>query len=204
MTAGLTARLVVAAVVPQLNGADVTIQIEADSAFVEARYEFEQVQDSLTFFVIKLRGQQLEFIADDEQSQYLTAFGLSGMYSLSVARQRSDSHQITLRYRITGEISRIPIAVSDVPFESGSVGVHIAVRGVSPNASLRDGFPRLSWASDGSAMLDLDNLPSFVRLPPSQGEWSANWIADLAVVLLVLVSSLYWLYRRRSRVGQVR
>lgn len=201
MTTGLSRCVIIAATVPQLSTVDVVIVLDTASAMVEARYEFEQVDDSVTFSAIKLRGQGFRFVTGSDSIARTTLTEISGLYSIRVTQQTADLHTIRVRYEITGDISRIPLPVPDIPIEHGAGGVRIALTGVSSEASLTDGFPRLTRESDGTAVARLDNLPGFVRLPPNQDEWSTNRLADAAVLLLVVASTLYWLGRRRSRVG---
>lgn len=201
MTTGLSRCVIIAATVPQLSTAHVVIVLDTASAVVEARYEFTQADDSVTFFAIKLGGQGFRFLASGDSIARPTLAELPGLYSIRVGRHTADLHSIRLRYEITGDISRIPLPVPDIPIERGAGGVRIALTGVGSGVSLRDGFPRFTRESDGTAIAHLENLPGFVRLPPSQDKWSTNRLADAAVVLLVVAGTLYWLRWRRARSG---
>lgn len=184
---------------PQLRAADFTIVIDAGSAIVAARYEFEPAVDTLTFNVIKLREQRLQLLPGGDQDAGFIVAELSGLYSITVERGMEHIQRVQLAYQVTGQIPRIPLPVPNVPPQPGTASVRITLTGVAEEASLRDGFPRLTREPDGSAQAQLDNLPGFIRLPPNRNTWNTNRLADGAVMLLVLAGTLYWLYRRRSR-----
>jgi len=201
MTIRLSCCVMIAGAVPQLNTADVAIVIDSNTASVEARYEFAQAVDSLVFHVIKLREQRFQLLPDPSSLAHTTVAELPGLYNITVARSTGDARRTLLRFEIGGDVSRIPLPVPNLPLEPGAGGVRIEIVGVGTQASLGDGFPRLTRESDGTAVAQLENMPGFVRLPPNQDEWSTNRLADVAVVLLVVASILYWLSRRRTRVG---
>jgi hypothetical protein len=199
VNAVLSRCVLIAAVVPQLRAADVAIILDADSAIVEARYEFEPAVDTLTFNVIKVRGQQLRIRPVGNQATRMAVAELPGLYNIKVAQGMGDTPHVTLRYQITGQISRIPLPVPDSPLQPGAGSVRITLTGVGREASLRDGFPRLTREPDGSVQAQLENFPGFVRLPPNRAEWSTSRLAEETVVLLVVAGTLYWLHRRRAR-----
>jgi hypothetical protein len=189
---------VVIALIPQLGTADVGIDIRTGSVTVDARYEFDVAIDSLHFSVIKVLGQQFRLVPDADPIGQLSLTELPGLYRIRV-NPHADETQVDLRYQISGDVFRIPIAVPNLPAKAGGNGVRIVITGVSPNAAVRDGFPRLARQPDGTAVARMENLPSLIRLPPNEGELSANRLADGAVVLLVLVTTAYWVVWRRTR-----
>jgi len=200
VTVALNCCALIAALMPQLRAADFTIVIDAGSAVVAALYEFEPAVDTLTFNVIKLRGQRLQLLPVVDQDAALAMAELPGLYSITVERGTEDIQHVTLTYQVTGQIPRIPLPVPSLPPKPGAASVRITLTGIGTEASLRDGFPRLTREPDGSAQAQLENLPGFIRLPPNRDEWNTNRLADGAVMLLVLAGTLYWLHRRRARI----
>ncbi|MFQ6045042.1 MAG: hypothetical protein ACE5PT_01615 [Gemmatimonadales bacterium] len=188
-----------AAVALQLAAADVTIEIHPDSAVVQARYELAAERDSVRLSLIRLRG--VSVTPDPGSGRWLPMTGGGGYWITAYSAQRT----AYLRYVVTGDLSRIPVAVPEIPADPAEEGVALRVLGVNSTARLRDGFPRLEPGRDGWAVARLANVPSFVRLPPETGVLSASGAAQTFVVLLVAGSSVAWaLYGwRRRRVGAV-
>ena len=182
----------------QLNAAEIVIELGDSTAVVEARYEIGKSSESVVFNIMRFPGQELHLLVTD-RNDTVESDTLSGLYRLTVAPAATSGTAAVIRYEVSGELSRIPLAVPDVPTEPGTGGVRISLRGFSARAALAGGFPRFELRDDSTAVAELDNVPGFVRLPPDQGQWSVNRISEIVVVLLVVLASSYWLLRQRRR-----
>jgi hypothetical protein len=177
----------------QLSTAEIMIELGDSTAVVEARYELSDPSDPLVLNIMRFPEQEFHLLVTDPSN----AVGIdtrSGLYRLTID---SAATSVVIRYQVSGGLSRIPLAVPDVPTEPGARAVLIGLRGLATRAALARGFPRLELREDGTATAELDNLPGFVRLPPYQGQWSVSKLAEIAVVLLVAVASSHWLLRQR-------
>ncbi len=183
--------------VAQLDSADVVIEIGETSAVVEARYRIIQNAKPVTFILIKLSGQDVQLEVVTTSSDVVEVDTLPGFYQLAVHTRDAAEQVVSVRYVVTGNLTRIPVLIPGVPTMPGVSGVRIRIYGIGPDASFRDAFPRLERAADGGVTAQPDNLPSFIRLPPVGGGWSTNRAAEAAVALLVLFATAFWLLRRR-------
>ena len=190
--------LVLVALAFQLTAAEIVIELGGSTTVVEARYEVGESSGSVVFNIMRFPGQELDLLVSD-RSDTVESDTLSGLYRLTVAPAVTSSTTAVIRYEVSGQLSRIPLAVPDVPAEPGAGGVRISLRGFSARAALAGGFPRFELRDDSTAVAELDNVPGFVRLPPDQGQWSVNRISEIVVVLLVVFASSYWLLRQRRR-----
>jgi hypothetical protein len=192
--------LAVLVLLSQLGAADISIEIASSSAQVEARFDFGQVADSVRFSLIRLPGQAVEFVNLEGVGASTQSSEEDGLVWVTAALEESST---SVRYRVSGSLARIPIPVPVVAAEPGAGAVRISVRGLDADARFHEGFPRLVLRSDGSAVAQLDNVPSFVRPPPRRSAWSVNRGAQLLVVGLVVGASVVWILRarRRTRAG---
>jgi len=182
----------------QLNAAEIVIELVGSTTIVDARYEIGEPFDSLELNIIRLPGQEIRLLAAD-MSNTIESDTLTGLYRLLLTPTSGWDTKAKIRYEITGELSRIPLAVPEIPTGPGARSVRISLRGFNTQAALAEGFPRFELRADGSAVAELDNVPGLVRLPPDQGQWSVNRISEIVVVLLVVLASSYWLLQRRQR-----
>ena len=192
--AGITAAL-------QLASADVRITIDADSAVVNATYETRGTSDSLRFTIIRLRGQTLAVPIPQPDSQPVAVRELDGLTWVIITSTSGSPHTAHLRYTVTGDLSRIPIAVPDVATEPAASRVVVRVVGWSATASLDETFPRFIREVDGSAVAHPANLPNFVRIPPERGRWTVSRLVQWFVVVLFAFTSFVWVARARQRAG---
>ncbi len=190
----VTSLLIVAAL--QLTTADITIDLTGATTVVEARYEWDEPFEFLTFNVIRLPRQAFRLIPG-ATSNTIEIDTLAGLYRVRLTSVTSLNRTAVIRYEVTGDTFRIPLAVPEIPTEPGVGRVTITIGGLSSHVALSDGFPRLERRTDDYATAELDNVPSFVRLPPNVGDWSVNKLAEITVIMLVALASLYWLLRRR-------
>jgi hypothetical protein len=184
----------------QLTSADISIELEKNTAVVEARYELREPLDSLRLSLIRFPDQHVEpepVEGTEPGTRWETEPGLTwATVSLTIGDRATRIAR--LRYRVTGDLARIPIPVPAAPAEPGLGAVTLTVHGV-PSARLLEGFPRLVRAPDGSAEARLDNVPGFFRRPPSNEAWSVSRGAQWFVVLLVAGASVGWALRARRR-----
>ena len=192
----MPAAVVAVVVALQLGGADIAIVVTADSAVVEARYEFAAPVDTLTFYLIRLRDQDVEILPGGHGVDTLAVDELPGLTRLTAYGSRLSAR---IRYVVTGDLSRIPIPVPDLATEAGERHVRLRVGGVSEAARLAEAFPRLEREEDGSAVARLNDLPSFVRLPPEANAWTLSRTSQVLVVVLLVAAAGSWLLWRRIR-----
>jgi hypothetical protein len=180
------------AIVAQMTAATVSIDFQGDSALVEARYDAVVSADSLGFTLIRLSDQSLRLAGVDGGVLEPTA----GLYRLRAPL--SNGEGATIRYVVGRDLSRIPIAVPDIapPLDGASVSIYVS--GLSRDAALDEGFPRLLLLDDGSASARLESLPGLLRVPPDLGHWSVSQMADASVALLVVFATVFWFYRRQA------
>ena len=101
-----------------------------------------------------------------------------------------------VQYTIDGPVTRIPLFVPDTPTEPGGEPIAISVRG-GGDVSLRDVFPRFR-ESGGVLLAELDNVPSAIRLPTPR-TFSTNRLADGAVIVVLVMGTVWWLLRNRAK-----
>ncbi len=181
---------------PQVTAATVDVTLSSSVAKVEATYAVRVQADSLTFVLIRLRDQEIHVTAvrPGPASMHHT----TGSVRVSAPAPRGPGLPAVLRYEVRGNLQRIPIPVPRVPTDPDASEVVIRVHGVSPDARLTDGFPRLS-RSDGEVVTARPaNLPSFIRVPVVETGLSVNRLSDSFVIVLMLASSMFWLVRRRA------
>ncbi len=120
-------------------------------------------------------------------------------YSFQVSLPPGIDHW-QIRYRLAGNLRRIPILVPDGSWES-VVGVRVTMGG---RKLAEPSFPPLTLNGD---RLDgeFSHLPGFIFLPLVAAEDSIGFLSiqawiDLSIVLLTLACSAYWLsLRKRAR-----
>jgi hypothetical protein len=122
---------------------------------------------------------------------------LDGMYVLTVPATPGGRFEVSFRYEVSPRNSRMPVFVPDVPAIPGS-DIRIRIIGVSDDARLSDGFPRLRRGAGGDVVATPANLPSFIVVPPTASV-SVNWIADMSVIALLVLSTSLFLARGRAR-----
>lgn len=194
-----TTALTAAVAVAQLAAADVRIDVSPLRAFVEARYEFVAVPDTLRLVAPRLDGLRIRVNEVTSSGRVLPFRSERGAILIPIV-PTGPALSVELRYEIReAGAHRIPLFVPDAPAAASAGTVRIRLTGVAEHARLIDAFPRLTREPDGATVATLANVPSLVRLPPAEGSWSTNRVADLAVIVLVAGSSLLWLLRRRSR-----
>jgi hypothetical protein len=136
------------AVLTQLNAASISIVFAADSASVEASYEFTSIDDSSGLTLIRLQGQELHLTPGGSTS-YTREIGL---YRIQVRNDVNAPTTPLVRYSVSGGLSRVPIPVPEAAPRLDGAPVLIQVFGLGPTAAWSDAFPRLEPQADGSAI----------------------------------------------------
>ena len=183
---GLVTVVLTAAV--QLVSVTIDVALEPNRAVVEGSYVFEVQADSVRFVLAKFAGQSVRITRDDWRLRES-----DGLFELVLPGSRSP---FDVQYTIDGPVTRIPLFVPDTPTEPGGKPVEIRVRGVA-DVSLKDVFPRFH-ESGGELLAELDNVPSAIWLP-SRRTLSTNRLADLAVIVVLVMGTAWWLLRNRIR-----
>ena len=109
-----------------------------------------------------------------------------------------------IRYRLAGDLHRIPIPVPDGSWES-NIRIRVAMEGRTLSEPT---FPPLTPNGDWLEG-EFSHLPGFVYLPLVGPESSARWLSiqswiDLSIVLLTLACSAYWLHLRRRAQAELK
>lgn len=181
----------------QLESSDISIDLNERSAVIQARYRIVDAVRPVRFVLIKLRGQDVRLDAAPGDSSIVDVHSKAGLYEFTVIPSSSGLRTVSVRYEVSGNVDRIPILNPDAPTDPATGAVRIKIQGVPTNAALNDAFPRLVRDRDGSVSATLPNVPSVVRLPAAEGDWSTNRLSDLSVALLIVLSSVLWLLRQR-------
>ncbi|MFQ5703237.1 MAG: hypothetical protein ACE5HT_04370 [Gemmatimonadales bacterium] len=188
----------VAVVQGRLESSDISIELAERSAVVEARYRIVDSNLPIRFVLIKLQGQHVRLEGMPTDSTIVGVQAQAGAYEFTVMPSSSGGRTVSVRYEVSGNLERIPILNPAAPTDPARSTVVIRVRGVPSDAAIGDAFPRLTREPSGVVSATLENVPSVVRLPVAEGEWSTNRLADASVALLVLLSSVLWLLRQRA------
>ncbi len=187
----------------QLASADISIDLLESFAVVEAHFALPSDSGPQRLSLIRIPGQRLEPVELDDPraglANWETRRGLTWITYPAREPTGTGRREVRLRYRLTGRLERIPLPVPQIPAEPGQGAVVLTVRGIDMSARLLDGFPRLVRQADGSAAARLDNVPSFVRRPPTGPAWSVSRGVQWFVVFLVVGSSAAWALRARRR-----
>jgi hypothetical protein len=202
-------RLVATALVAQggtLRDARLQIEVRGDTARVAARYRIVDA-DSIRFTAIRLSGQTLalDLRAADPPFWMDT---LPGLFRLRVGA-KGRGFPLEVRYRVTGDLARIPLLVPEAPTTPGQSRVTIEILGVTEERAARFVFPRFArelrsgserGEREGAWLASPDHLPSFVAVVGSAGALPVPAMAHWSVLLLALGATGLWLLgQRRAR-----
>lgn len=181
------------AVAPQgtLQDARIRIGVRGDTAQVEARYRVTDAGDSLRFNAIRIAGQGTAF--DRPLSDRgLRLDTLPGLLRLT-ARGRGRGLTLELRYRVTGDLARIPLFVPEAPAAPGQSRLLILVDGLAPGRAAPFPFPRFTRPGRETWVSNPDHLPAFVALVAPSGGVPVPALAQWSVVLIALGGTGAWL-----------
>jgi hypothetical protein len=178
----------------QLQSAQIEVQLGPGEARVHARYSFD-THDSTRLVLFKRPGQTLQDLSANRSE--LQVDERPGLTHLTTA----PTSALELRYVIRGETTRIPLPVPDAAALPGPDRVRIRILGLDSTAQLRRAFPRFRFVN-GSAEAILANVPSLLRLPPSDGALPLTRAVEWSVLVLLAGVFLAWILRfRRTRSG---
>ena len=183
---GLVTVVLTAAV--QLVSVTIDVALEPNRAVIDGSYVFRAQRDSVRFVLAKFAGQSVRITRGDARLRES-----DGLFALVLPGSESP---FDVQYTIDGPVTRIPLFVPDTPTEPGGEPIAISVRG-GGDVSLRDVFPRFR-ESGGVLLAELDNVPSAIRLP-TRRTFSTNRLADGAVIVVLVMGTVWWLLRNRAK-----
>ncbi len=172
-----------------LRDARIRIAITGDTAWVSARYRVTDAGDSLRFNALRVASQELTFDLPfrDPRLRFDT---LPGLFRVTAAG-RGRGLGLDLRYRVTGNLSRIPLFVPEAPAIPGQSRLVILVEGLDANRVASYPFPR--FTRDAGPLLSTpDHLPSFVAVVAPAGGLPVPAIAQWSVLLIALGGTGSW------------
>jgi hypothetical protein len=111
--------------------ASISIDLAADSASVEASYEFTSIDDSIGLTLIRLQGQELHLTPGGSTS-YNREIGL---YRIQVRNHVNAPTTPLVRYSVSGDLPRVPIPVPEAAPPLDGAPVLIQVVGLGPVAA---------------------------------------------------------------------
>jgi hypothetical protein len=174
-----------------LRDARIQIAISGDTARVRARYRVQGAGDSLRLNAIRIAGQStaLDRALGNPQVRLDT---LPGLFRLT-ATGRNPGFTLDLRYRVLGDLSRIPLFVPEAPAAPGESRLLILVNGLAPGRTARFPFPRFNRPGLGPWVSTPAHLPAFVALVAPSGGLPVPALAQWSVLLIALGGTGVWL-----------
>jgi hypothetical protein len=183
-----------------LRDARIRISIAGDTARVSARYRVVDVGDSLRLNAIRIAGQHTAFDRPFGNPRFRLDT-LPGLFRLTAAGRRP-GFTLELRYRVMGDLARIPLFVPEAPTAPGESHLVILVDGLAPGRTTRFPFPRFTRPGPGPWVSTPTHLPAFAALVAPSGGVPVPAIAQWSVLLIALGGTGVWLLAQlRSRRG---
>ncbi len=198
---------------PTVESVTVEVRIEEGAADVVSRYRYLPGSEPLELNALRVDGQVVELGRTGSSSRDAgprpmdrapTLERLPGLYRLRVAPGRGEPRArpaaletLTIRYRVTGDLRRIPLFAPTRPMEAERDGVEIRVTGLPARAATAV-FPRMR-VSEGGLAATLANMPTFLLLPPPGRRISFGQAADGVVLTIILLASVWWVRAQRRR-----
>lgn len=176
-----------------LEASSIEISASAGAAVIRAAYTFSETVDDVTFTAIRLEGQTLTVDAVEAVRPDVSMRG--GLYRIAVAGNASGG--LRIRYRVSGDIRRIPIFVPDKPTVQGYARPGIRITGVDANRRLEGAFPRMRRDANGDLVASPLHLPGFLILPPRGASVTLNQVADVMVIVVILAATAIWVWIHR-------
>ena len=174
----------------------VDVRVTPEGARVTASYSLVETPGPVVFTAIKLDGQEVVVEGFEGLGSPPKIRTLDGLYRFLIADPPAGSFRV--RYRVTGDVRKIPLFVPDQPTQADGSSITIRLAGVAAGARARGGFPRMVRGADGVFLANPRNLPSFLILPASADTLTLNQAADITVVLLIVAASAFWGWTQRS------
>ena len=198
---------------PTVESVAVEVRIEEGAADVVSRYHYLPGSEPLELNALRVDGQAVELdragwssgdAGSPPTDRAPTLERLPGLYRLRVAPGRREPgtgpgalETLTIRYRVTGDLRRIPLFVPTAPIEAERDGVEIRVTGLPARAAAVV-FPRMR-ESEGGLTATLANMPTFLLLSPPGRRISFGRAADGVVLTIILLASAWWVRAQRRR-----
>lgn len=186
-----------------LQTVNVRIILERSYAMVAATYRIERSGDTLIFNAIRLPGQDLSVELALGPTFDLEQFQRVELHQLVSPQGDSGTSNIRIRYRLDGDVSRIPVFIPNTEIPSGATRIRFTIVGLSKGAALEDAFPDFHAEEDGSVVAMPSELPSAILLPAAREKLPQQNIAVYVAALLAAGIVVYWSARvmrqRRKR-----
>ncbi len=177
-----------------LLAAELRIVRYDEHSVVILTYLIDRSEGPLVFTAMRLRGQLVlvegaygpDLVLDLEQQLELRR--------LTAPPGQPGEGEFRIRYKVEGELSRIPLFVPNAPTsERGTVD--LVVIGATADIDVDAAFPRLTGGADGLLTATLSNVPSVASLPSGSDRVNVVRLSQLTVVLLLVGGSAYWAFR---------
>jgi hypothetical protein len=183
-----------------LAEAEIAIAVARSEAQVSARYRILAPGARVVLYAPRFLGSHL--LLRDLSAPLESLHTLPGILRLVLRPDTArGATEIDLGYRLSGELSRLPIFVPQAPTSPLDSRVAIAVFGLPERSVPRDRFPRLQLDSMGAWRADPDHVPSFVALWGSRKP-AVPQVVEWSVLGVAVGGTLLWLLRVRSWQGR--
>lgn len=173
-----------------LSEAEITVSVGDSEGQVSARYRIVGYREYLVFHAPRFFGAQL--LLEDGSSSARSLDTLPGLFRLKLP----GTIPVQIRYRVRGDLSRLPIFVPQIPSSPPRSHLSIAISGLSTRKTARDAFPNMELDSAGVWRASPDHLPGFVVLFQPRA-LSVPAIAEWSVLAVALGGTAFWLLRLR-------
>jgi hypothetical protein len=181
------------AVAVQVTNAQVDVSVASEGVTVTAEYTFAEGGAEVKLQAIRLPAVALTVLSSSVPLERTEDEGSTRWRALR------ESDVLSVAWRLDGAGDRIPLIIPMQSTLPGEANVQIRIRGLSPDVFLVDGFPRMMPGDDGVVVATPANLPSLLLLPHSRSVSLAR-TSDLLVLVLLVLSSSFWLVWRTRRV----
>ncbi len=179
-----------------LSRSQIAIAVRDSEAQISARYRVTSTQEGLVFYAPRFSGTHLSLEGPPSSARSLDT--LPGLLRLELPLDTAvGTTEIEVRYRVAGNLSRLPIFVPGITTSPPRSRVVITISGLPEREVSKDRFPRLRLDSAGIWRATPDHLPSFVALLRPRAP-SVPRIAEWSVLAAAVGGTLLWLVRLRN------
>lgn len=187
----------------QVVAVSVDVTFDDAGAVVTTNYRIRSDRDSVVFHAMRYSIAPIGYILGSYPVELEETAG-TYRFAIPVLDRRVIVRYI---YHVGGDGTRIPIFVPDHPTDpSLTRGIRIRVIGLEHDVAVADGFPRWTRSADGTLVATPANVPSFLHLPRADRPMPVSRIADLTVITLVVLGTVWWvgLRVRASRLARAK